>query len=60
MNDVIDHGGTWVFRFSAQGHDVGEVSVDRSQLAADNWELTVPSSVGAQLRDAGASPTPKV
>jgi len=53
MRDVIDHGDVWVFRFTGQGHDAGELRVTRADLAASNWSLTVPASVAQQLRDAG-------
>lgn len=58
VNDVIDHGGVWIFRFSGQGHDGGEVTVTRSDLAASNWQLIVPASVGDRMSAAGAAPTP--
>jgi len=53
MRDVIDHGDVWVFRFTGQGHDAGELRITRADLAASNWALTVPASVAQQLRDAG-------
>jgi len=53
MRDVIDHGDVWVFRFTGQGHDTGELRITRADLAASNWSLTVPVSVAQQLRDAG-------
>ena len=58
FSDVIDHGGTWVFRFSGQGHDGGEVTVSRSTLEGAKWQLTVPSSVGDRIKTAGAAPSP--
>jgi hypothetical protein len=58
MNDVIDHGGVWIFRFSGQGHDGGEVTVNRSDLAASDWHLTVPASVANAISSAGAPPSP--
>jgi hypothetical protein len=56
--DVIDHGDVWVFRFVGQGRAGGEVRVTREQLEADDWELTVPASVGNRIRATGASPSP--
>jgi hypothetical protein len=53
MRDIIDHGDVWVFRFTGQGHDAGELRITRADLAASNWSLTVPASVAQQLRDAG-------
>ncbi len=54
MDDVIDHGDVWYFRFQGQGRDGGEIQVTRAQLEADDWKLTVPSSVGNRLRADGA------
>jgi hypothetical protein len=53
MRDIIDHGDVWVFRFTGQGRDAGELRITRSDLAASNWSLTVPASVAQQLRDDG-------
>ena len=53
MREIIDHGDVWIFRFTGQGHDAGELRITRSDLAASNWSLTVPASVAQQLRDAG-------
>ena len=53
MREIIDHGDVWIFRFSGQGHDAGQLRITRSDLAASNWSLTVPASVAQQLRDAG-------
>jgi hypothetical protein len=55
MREIIDHGDVWIFRFAGQGHDVGEVRLTRSDLAADDWVLNVPASVAQRLRDAGVS-----
>ena len=53
MREIIDHGDVWIFRFSGQGRDAGELRMTRSELAASNWSLTVPASVAQELRDAG-------
>jgi len=53
MREIIDHGDVWIFRFTGQGHDAGELRVTRSDLAADGWTLTVPAVVAQRLRDAG-------
>jgi hypothetical protein len=58
IDDVVDHGRVWAFRFSGQGHDGGELAVNRSDLAAAGWQLTVPASVSERLAAAGASPSP--
>ena len=55
MREIVDHGDVWVFRFTGQGHDAGELRVTRSDLAAAGWVLEVPDSVGQRLRDAGVT-----
>jgi len=52
MREIIDHGDVWIFRFTAQGIDAGELRVTRSDLAASGWALTMPDSVAQRLRDA--------
>ena len=55
---VLDPGPTWVLRFSGQGRGAGDLTLDRSALAASDWHLEVPSDAAAELRRAGAPPTP--
>ncbi len=59
MKDVIDQGATWIFRFTGQGQDGGEVRVTRRELAANGWTLDVPASVGDRIRATGAPPSPE-
>ncbi len=54
--EVPDLGDEWVFRFSAQGENGGELRRTRAQLASDEWRVDIPESVGEQLRAAGAPP----
>jgi hypothetical protein len=58
VQDVIDHGDVWIFRFAGQGQDGGEVQVTRAQLEASGWQLTVPASVGDRIRSSGVPPSP--
>jgi len=62
FRDVLDQGDTWVFRFRAQGHDAGDLSISRADLAASGWEITVPDAIVTQLRqlDAPLSPCTSV
>ncbi len=57
-HDVLDQGRTWVFAFRAQGHEGGEVSMSRSDLARSNWTIEIPAAVIDRLRTAGAPPHP--
>jgi hypothetical protein len=57
VEEVVDRGRTWTFRFTYGGELGGEVTVDRSQLRADGWRVTVPSDVGDRLGHAGMRPS---
>jgi hypothetical protein len=39
--DVLDVGEVWVFRFSSQGRDGGELRVSRSALAGNGWRVEI-------------------
>ncbi|MGH9154990.1 MAG: hypothetical protein ACRD1K_03885 [Acidimicrobiales bacterium] len=55
---VYDIGDVWLFRFSAQGAEGGEVRLTRSQLSRDRWRIVIPDRVDEQLRARGAPPPP--
>ncbi len=55
--DVYDIGDVWVFRFTTQGQEGGEVRVTRSEPAGDEWHLGIPERVGVQLH-AKSAPEP--
>lgn len=57
IEEVVDQGRTWTFRFTYGGELGGEVTVDRPQLRADGWRVTVPPDVGDRLRQAGMRPS---
>jgi hypothetical protein len=56
---VIDQGETWTFRLTGQGRDAGTFDLTGAQLRDAGWRLAVPAAIGDQLRDDGASPTPR-
>lgn len=56
--DVIDQGPSWVFRFSAQGRDGGELRIARAALKQGGWTVDVPEAVIERLRQQGAPPSP--
>jgi len=58
IDDVIDQGDVWIFRFEGQARDAGEVRVDRRVLAGGGWSFTIPAAVGERLAAAGAQPSP--
>jgi hypothetical protein len=57
IDEVIDAGAVWVFRFSYAGFDAGEVVMRRTALERAGWQVQVPDSVAAQLRAAGFGPS---
>ena len=44
LDDVLDQGGNWVFRFSYGGVDAAELRLTRAELAAADWTVTVPAT----------------
>lgn len=58
VEEVVDQGAAWVFRFDSQGRSGGELRLSRSELEASGWRVTVPVDVGRHLADSGAPPTP--
>ena len=56
--EVPDQGDVWVFRFRSQGQTGGELHLNRSELEASAWTITIPPDVGRRLAEAGAPPTP--
>jgi hypothetical protein len=53
LEEVVDPGSTWVFRFSYAGVQAGELTVSRSELQGAGWQLAVPPGVSERLRAAG-------
>ena len=58
VEGTIDQGDVWIFRFSGQGQQVGEVKMTRDELEQAKWTVQIPDSIGAALRAAGAPPSP--
>jgi hypothetical protein len=58
VNEVIDQGDVWLFRFDSQGEEGGQLRLSRSELQASGWRIVVPDDVGTRLAAAGAPPTP--
>jgi hypothetical protein len=57
VNEVVDQGERWVFRFRHGGADAGQLAVSRAELARDGWRITVPRHVGERLAAAGTPPS---
>ncbi|HZQ86377.1 MAG TPA: hypothetical protein VFA83_16125 [Acidimicrobiales bacterium] len=58
FRDVVDQGGTWVFRASGSVGPAVEFEVARAALERSGWRVNIPDEVERQLRAAGASPDP--
>ena len=58
VDDVIDQGDSWTFRFRSQGRDAGELTLTRDELAEADWTVAVPAAVEDRLVEAGAHPSP--
>ena len=57
VEEVVDRGESWEFRFSYGGQTGGAVTVSRDQLDQEGWRLTVPLQVEERLREAGLPPS---
>jgi hypothetical protein len=54
VQDVVDAGSTWVFRFDSGPTPGGEITVSRTRLGKDGWTVRVPDAVQARLARSGA------
>ena len=48
---VVDQGEVWTFRFLHWGDNVGELSISRSELESNGWQVAVPLEVEERLRE---------
>jgi hypothetical protein len=58
VQEVLDQGDVWLFRFDSQGESGGQLRMSRTELEAAGWRVVVPTDVGLRLAAAGAPPTP--
>jgi hypothetical protein len=58
VEDVVDQGEVWVFRFDYLGRYRVEVEVSSRELAQSDWSIEVPQSFEQGLRDMGVPPPP--
>jgi hypothetical protein len=57
FRETTDQGERWIVAFAYDGVSV-EVPVDRADLEAADWTLTVPDELADELVDAGVFETP--
>ena len=58
VEEVIDQGEMWIFRFDYVGKYDQEVEMSRRQLEQDDWTIEVPRSFEQRLRELDFSPPP--
>jgi hypothetical protein len=58
VSQIVDQGGTWVFRVASAGADGGVFTVSRADLARAGWKVTIPSSIIARLRAENVADAP--
>lgn len=58
VQEVVDQGDVWIFRFDSQGRSGGELHLTRAELEGSGWRVVVPPEVGRRLAESGAPPTP--
>jgi hypothetical protein len=57
VQEVIDQGEVWIFRFLHWGDPVGELAVTRGALARNGWRVEVPGEVQERLQQLGRPPS---
>ncbi|MDP9403822.1 MAG: hypothetical protein M3P85_10975 [Actinomycetota bacterium] len=55
FQEIYDQGDVWIFRFTAQGEEGGELSITRTELERTSWHVEIPEAVGDELRAKGAA-----
>lgn len=58
VQEVLDQGRRWTFRFRAQGREGGRLTVTRAALERADWRVDIPREVETRLQKAGAPPSP--
>lgn len=57
IEEVIDMGKVWVFRFSFHGRFEEQITIDRTKLRAEGWRVSVPETLIGRLRASGEPPS---
>jgi hypothetical protein len=58
VEEVIDQGEVWIFRFDYLGKYQEEVEIARRELEQNDWMIEVPQSFEQRLRDLDVPPPP--
>lgn len=54
LEQIIDQGEMWTFRFSAQGEEGGQLRRTRQELQSARWRIRLPDGVNQELQAKGA------
>jgi hypothetical protein len=57
VQDVIDQGEVWIFRFLHLGDPAGELSFTRVELERSGWRVEVPEQVEERLQQLARTPS---
>jgi hypothetical protein len=58
VEEVIDQGEKWIFRFDYVGRYDQEVEISRRELEQNDWTIEVPQSFEQRLRELNVPPPP--
>lgn len=58
IDEVIDQGAEWTFRFSYATYEPVELTLGRDELMGSGWRVEVPVEFEESLRAEGVSPPP--
>jgi hypothetical protein len=58
VEEVIDQGEVWIFRFDYLGKYEEEVEIARRELEQNDWTIEVPQSFEQRLRELDVPPPP--
>ena len=53
VEDVIDQGEVWIFRFEHFGDSIDELRLTREELEGSGWRVEIPPEVGQRLQELG-------
>lgn len=58
VQQVVDQGDRWTFRFAYGPHEGVEVELTRDELVDAEWQVEVPAELEVNLREEGVLPPP--
>lgn len=58
VEEIIDQGEVWIFRFAYVDRHEEDVQISRRELEENNWTIEVPPSFEQRLRDLDVPPPP--